>query len=535
MKTKFRHLAATALSVTLSGALLPVVAQTEQNRSANSGAPTQGAIGAAQSGATTNFTMPRIPVEQFTLANGLRVVMSRDTRVPVVSVAMYVDVGSRSEREGRSGFAHLFEHMLYQGSQNVPKGAYDSYVQRAGGSSNGSTSSERTNYFVTVPANQLPVILWLESDRLRALDVSQVNLDNQRAVVQEERRFRIDNVPYAPASLRLNELLFRNRQNANSTIGSMEDLNAANLEDVRQFFSTYYVPNNTVLSIVGDFDLAEARRLVERYFGTIPRGTNQLPAANVAEPSEEVARRTETIEDGFARFPAFRLAWKIPARRTPEHYALSIARTILAGGDSSRLYQRLVKGDESALTIQSFIDERRGPSAFHIFTLPKPGRDSAQVRGVILDEIRRLATEDPSGEEMEKARNIIINGSVRALQSSLARAQRLAEFMVYDGDPNLINTEIENYLRVTPAQVRAAVARYLNTENRVLLEIVPAPRAGGATTARPPGAQPQTSPAPATGEPRPAVAPPQTPPTRPVAPTAEPSPSPANPTRPTQP
>jgi zinc protease len=520
MKINFRNFAAFLVCVVLLSSQI-VSAQTDRPASnTNSQTPT-----------SANFRMPRIPVEQFTLPNGLRVVMSRDARVPVVSVAMYVDVGSRSEREGRSGFAHLFEHMLYQGSQNVPKGVYDSTIQRAGGSSNGSTSSERTNYFVTVPANQLPVVLWLESDRLRALDVSQENLDNQRAVVQEERRFRVDNVPYAPASLRINELLFRNRQNANSTIGSMEDLNAATLQDVREFFATYYVPNNTVLSIVGDFDPAEARRLVERYFGTIPRGRNPIPPVNVAEPSDEVAQRTDRMQDNFARFPAFRFAWKIPARRTPDFYALTIARTILAGGESSRLYQRLVKGDESVLSIQSFIDERRGPSAFHIFALPKPDRDAGQVRQVILDEIRRLATETPSNDEMEKARNIIINQAVRSIQSSLARAQRLAEFMVYDNDPNLINTEIENYLRVTPAQVRAAVARFLNTDNRVLLEIVPAARGG----ARPAAAQPQTSPAPATGEPRPTAPPQQTPPTRPVAPTAQPSPSPANPTRPTQP
>lgn len=521
MKIKFRNLAGVALSLALMAGALPVSAQTDR-RTAGTG---------AQTSTSTNFTMPRIPVEQFTLSNGLRVVLSRDTRVPVVAVAMYVDVGSRNEREGRSGFAHLFEHMLYQGSQNVPKGMYAEQVQRAGGTFNGSTSSERTNYFVTVPASQLPVMLWLESDRLRALDLSQENLDNQRAVVQQERRFRVDNVPYAPASLRINELLFRNRQNANSTIGSMEDLNAATLDDVRQFFSTYYAPNNTVLTIVGDFETAEARRLVERYFGTIPRGATPIPAANVTEPSEEVARRTETIQDSFARFPAFRYAWKIPARRTPEFYALSIARNILAAGDSSRLYQRLIKGDESALAVQSFIDERRGPSAFHIFALPKPGRDAAQIQQVILGEIRRLATEEPSAEEMEKARNSIINGTVRGLQSSLSRALLLSEYAVYDNDPNLINTEIENYLRVTPAQVRAAVARYLNTENRVLLEIVPA----SAGAARPPTAQPTPSPAPSTGQPRPDAAPPQTPPTRPVTPIASPTPTPTNPTRPTQP
>lgn len=479
--------------------------------------------------------LPRVPVERFTLKNGLRVVLSPDNAVPVVSVAIYYSVGSRNERAGRSGFAHLFEHMLFQGSDNVPKGAYFSYVQNAGGTLNGTTSTERTNYFVTLPANQLPLALWLESDRLRSLKVTQENLDNQREVVKEEKRLRIDNQPYATSQLRMSELMYRNPSNAHSTIGSMDDLNAANLADVQDFFKTYYAPNNAVLSIAGDFDTKEARRLIEQYFATIPRQEKPFPAIDVNEPAE-VAVRQETLRDSFAQLPAFRMGWKIPARRTPDFYALRLASELLTDGESSRLYQRLVKGDELALSVGSGIDERRGPSGFLMFGIPKPGVEATRVRAVIDEEIKRLATVAPSADEMQKLRNNLVDTGVRRLQTSLARATQLAEFELYDGDANLINSELENYLRVTPEQIQAAVAKYLNTDNRSVLDIVPAPRGAGNAPAAPqradrpaqPGAPPPTVPAPSPS---------------PVAPTRQPvapeqqgtNPTPTQPEQPQQP
>src|SRR3990172_11879186 len=218
-----------------------------------------------------SFQLPSTPLQQFTLANGLRVILNRDQSVPVVSVAVYYDVGSRNEKEGRTGFAHLFEHMMFQGSENVPKAAHFQYIFNAGGTMNGTTSTERTNYFETLPANQLPLALWLESDRMCSLKVTQENLDNQRHAVQEEKRLRYDNQPYINAFLLINELIFKNPANAHSTIGSMEDLDAATIDDVREFFRIYYAPNNAVLTIAGDFDREEAKALVEKYFEGIPR------------------------------------------------------------------------------------------------------------------------------------------------------------------------------------------------------------------------------------------------------------------------
>lgn len=416
--------------------------------------------------------VPHTAIEQFRLNNGLRVVFNEDHSVPVVSVAVYYDVGSRNEREGRTGFAHLFEHMMFQGSENVPKAAHFQYISNAGGTMNGTTSSERTNYFETLPASQLPLALWLESDRMRSLAVTQENLDNQREAVKEEKRLRYDNQPYVNGFLRLFEMSFKNPANAHSTIGSMEDLDAATVEDIREFFRIYYAPNNAVLSIAGDFDSGETRALIDKYFGTIP-SQPEPPPVDVSEP-EEVASNQDVFVDKLAPVPAFALGWKVPARRTPEFYALSLASHLLFEGESARLYQKLVKGQESVVQIQGGIDERRGPSGLFIVVIPKPDREGQEIRETIFDEIRQLATTGPSDEEMEKLRHNLFNAAVRSRQSSLFRAQQIAEFVLYDGDPELFNTDLQNYLDVNATQIREAVANYLDTDNRVLLDIVPA-------------------------------------------------------------
>ena len=442
-----------------------------------------------------SFEVPHTPIEQFTLDNGLRVVLNQDKSIPVVSVSVYYDVGSRNEPEGRTGFAHLFEHMMFQGSENVPKAAHFQYISNAGGTMNGTTSSERTNYFETLPASELPLALWLESDRMRSLNVTQENLDNQREAVKEEKRLRYDNQPYVNGFLRLFEMSFKNPANAHSTIGSMEDLDAATVDDVREFFRIYYAPNNAVLSIAGDFDRAEAGELIEKYFATIPRQPAP-PPVDVSEPAE-VAERLGTFVDRLAPMPAFALGWKIPERRSPAFYALSLASHLLFEGESARLYQKLVKGEESVVQIQGGIDERRGPSGLFIVVIPKPDREGTQIRDTIFREINALATSGPSEEEMEKLRNNLFNGAVRSRQSSQFRSQQIAEFTLYDGDPELFNTELQSYLDMTADQIRDAVASYLDTDNRVLLEIVPAAMEAAPAEPQPPGEPKQpTAPAP---------------------------------------
>src|SRR5215204_6440286 len=260
------------------------------------------------------FKLEPLEIEEYKLENGLRVVLNRDTTSPVVSVAVYYDVGSRNEREGRTGFAHLFEHMMFQGSENVKKAEHFQFIMKAGGTMNGTTSSERTNYFETLPASELPLGLWLESDRMRSLAVTQENLDNQREAVKEEKRLRYDNQPYGQIFDLIAEMIYKNFSNAHSTIGSMEDLDDATVEDVQEFFRIYYAPNNAVLVLSGAFETETAKELIEKYFGTIP-SQPLPPPLDVAEP-EEVAEKYREYEDSLAPLPAFLMGWKIPPRRT---------------------------------------------------------------------------------------------------------------------------------------------------------------------------------------------------------------------------
>jgi zinc protease len=417
------------------------------------------------------FSLPPLDIEEYRLENGLRVILNRDMSVPVVAMAVYYDVGSRNEREDRTGFAHLFEHMMFQGSDNVPKAGHFQYIMKAGGTMNGTTSSERTNYYETLPANQLPLGLWLESDRMRSLAVTQENLDNQRDAVKEEKRLRYDNQPYGQIFDLINEMIYKNFANSHSTIGSMEHLDAASVEDVQEFFRVYYAPNNAVLVISGAFEPETAKELVQTHFGDIP-SQPLPPSLDVSEP-EEVASQFRQWEDKLAPFPAFLLGWKIPPRRTPESHALYLAGKLLYDGDSSRLYQKLVKGEESVIQLFGFTDERRGPSSIFVGAIPKPEKDLSKIRETIMHEVQSLATHGPTPEEMQKLHNQLFNDAVRMRQSSMTRAQQIAEFALYDGNPALINQELEELLAVTPDAIRHAVDKYLNTANRALLDVIP--------------------------------------------------------------
>jgi predicted Zn-dependent peptidase len=388
-----------------------------------------------------------------------------------VSVAVYYDVGSRNEREGRTGFAHLFEHMMFQGSENVPKAAHFQYVSNAGGTMNGTTSSERTNYFETLPASQLPLALWLESDRMRSLAVTQENLDNQREAVKEEKRLRYDNQPYVNGFLRLFEMSFKNPANAHSTIGSMEDLDAATVEDIREFFRIYYAPNNAVLSIAGDFDDQEARALVNKYFATI---ANQpaSPPVDVDEPPA-VAVNRDTYFDKLAPVPAFASGGRFRRAELPSSTRCLWRAICFLKVRARGSIRNWSKAKNRWCRFKGGIDERRGPSGLFIVVIPKPDHDGNQIRDAIFAEIHQLATEGPSDEEMEKLRNNLFNAAVRSRQSSLFRAQQIAEYTLYDNDPELFNTDLQNYLDVTADRIRDAVAQFLDNDNRVLLDIVP--------------------------------------------------------------
>lgn len=413
-----------------------------------------------------------LQVTRATLDNGLRVVMNQDPTVPTVAVSVYYDVGSRNEEKGRSGFAHLFEHMMFQGSANVGKGEHFGLIINRGGSANGTTSNDRTNYFETLPSNELELGLWLEADRMRSLAITQENFENQRQTVMEERRQRIDNQPYIPSMLRINELAYGDYwPYAHSTIGDMQDLIDAPLEAVQQFFDTHYAPNNAVLSIAGDFNPDEAMRLVEKHLGDIP--ARETPSFSPPALSPQTKERRETMYDPNATLPAFHLAYHIPQSRTPDHYALEVLALILGDGESSRLYQRLVKRDEICQEVAVGTDDRRGPDLFSVWAVMASGHAPSEAQEIVFEEIANTAKNGVTERELQKAKNRMSAAFVFGLQSNMARSQRLAEYELYWGDANLLKLELDHYLAVTAEDVERVAGQYFDRSNRTVLDVLP--------------------------------------------------------------
>lgn len=430
--------------------------------------------------ATTTWQKPLISVTRdFTLPNGLRVLLSEDHSVPVAALAIVYDVGARDERKGRSGFAHFFEHMMFQGSENVGKMDHFKYVEGAGGTLNASTHPDFTNYFEKVPSNQIELALWLESDRMRSLKVTPENFKNQLETVKEEKRQSIDNQPYMPAAIKLEETLFDNWANAHPVIGSFEDLDAADVSDIKSFFKTYYAPNNAVMAIVGDFDAANMQKMVEKYFSSIPK-VAQPPKPDVTEAPAK-GPKTVKVVDAHAKLPGFWMGWKAPHRRDPDTFALTILEKILASGDSSRLYQRMIKGDQVAIQADAGYDVRRGPSAFEAFIVYKPENSPQKVKDIFWSELEKLQKEPVTAEELEKARNQVLrkyfsSGGYTSLQRSIGRAELLAEYTLFYGDPKIMDEDLDAVLKVTPADIQRVAKKYFdkNTVTTVDIETVAA-------------------------------------------------------------
>ena len=413
-------------------------------------------------------------VRKAKLDNGLRVVMSVDHTSPTVAVDVVYDVGGRNEERGRSGFAHLFEHMMFQGSQNVARGEHFKLVTGHGGSLNGTTNEDRTNYFEMLPRSELPLALWLEADRMKTLAVTEFNFKNQRDVVKEEYRMRVENVPYIPAEIRMQSMVFQGWWPYEHTaIGTMADLDAAQLDWVKAFHDAYYAPNNAVLSIVGDFDPDEAMGLVRRFFGDAkPLAT--IPKLDLGALPAQTAPRDATVEDVHAQLPGIILGWSIPAQRTKDHYAIEIAARVLADGESSRLYRTLVRERSLAVDLDFGTSDYRGPndSVDSLFKLAK-GVKAADAQRAIDQEIASLAATGPTDAEMQKVRNRLESGFLLGLQSNYARAQRLAEFELYWGDANLLAGELDRLLAITKDDVRKAVATWLTAARRCRIEVKP--------------------------------------------------------------
>ena len=439
--------------------------------------PTPSEEASAESAGEDSSPLARLPIERHRLDNGLRVVLSPDRTIPTVAIAVYYDVGSRNEERGRSGFAHLFEHMMFQGSANVGKGEHFQLIMNRGGSLNGTTSEDRTNYFETLPSNELALGLWLEADRMRSLAVTAENFENQRQVVKEERRQSYENQPYALSMLRINELAYGDYwPYSHSTIGDMQDLDNAPLEAVQEFFDRHYRPNNAVLSISGDFEPSEALQLIERYFGAIQQ--QAVPAFEPPQLQAQTAERRDSMPDAHAELPAFHIAYHIPTSRTEDHYPLELLALVLGDGQSSRLYQLLVKERELLTDINVSTDDRRGPDLFSFFGIVSRGRSAATAQDLIFQELTRVGRSGITARELEKAHNRVRAYFVFGMQSNMSRAKNLAEFELYHGDARLVRTELDRYLAVTREDVQRVARRYFDATNRTVLDVVPT-SAGG--------------------------------------------------------
>jgi len=427
--------------------------------------------------------VPRIEFTDERLANGLRVIIAEDHLAPVVAVNIWYAVGSKHEPAGKTGFAHLFEHVMFQGSAHVSKAEHIGLIQSVGGTMNGTTWLDRTNYFETVPSHRLELALWLEADRMGTLldALSQENLDNQREVVKNEKRWSYDNRPYGSWNERILAGLFPpEHRYHHPTIGSMEDLDAASVEDVSEFFRTHYAPNNAVLSIVGDVDSNQVREWVARYFGGIPANP-ALPVLlpDLSLPPTLGAERRETVAD---RVPLPRIYWafRAPVFGDPRLDALDLAGQILAGGKGSRLHRRLVRQERLAQDVTLFsLGLVGGSSVTAGWATARPGVDLERLEAVYWEELMELATEAPSADELDRAKALTEADELGALQRVEDRADRLSMYATLFDDPDLANRMLPRYLAVTAEQIRDVCAAVFRPDNRLVLTYLPADQAAG--------------------------------------------------------
>ena len=413
---------------------------------------------------------PRVAFSERTLGNGLRVIVSEDHTVPIAAVAVTYDVGSLNERPGRTGFAHLFEHLMFRGSASVPSGQHGVQVHNVGGDINGTTGKDRTNFYEYLPSAELELALFLEADRMRALTIDQKNLDAEIATVQEERRRSLDNQAYGRAREAVDELAYENFAYRHSTIGSMEDLAAATVTDAKAFFATFYAPNNAVLTIVGDVDTAAAVRLVERYFGDIPAGPRPS-SIDLSEPPQ-TAEKSMTIEDPLARAAQLDIVYHIPPSMTPDNDAAIALASLF--NDSARAPENIVRRAKLALYATAFVIESRGPGLFRIICRVAPGLSAAETEAAIEAEIERLKNGPIEDWEVEMARNLARQEFLSPLSGALNRAILLGEFTVCYRDTGLINTRAAALAAVSAEDMQRVARTFLVRENRTVVTTVPA-------------------------------------------------------------
>ena len=417
-----------------------------------------------------------LPHASYQLPNGLRLLVHEDPSVPLVAVNVWYHVGSGYEEPGRTGFAHLFEHIMFEGSANVPEGDFDNLLEAAGAVNNGSTNPDRTNYYEVLPSNAVELALWLEADRMGGLleTMSPQKLDVQRDVVKNERRQSYENRPYGMFWETASRALYpAGHPYSWSTIGSMDDLSAATLEDVAAFFRRYYVPNNAVISVAGDVDAEEVRAMVERLFGWIPRGAPVARPDVAAPPIPET--RHITLEDRVT-LPQVNLIWRTTPAYQKDDLALQALSEILTGGKNSRLYRRLVYTDPVAQTVTSFNNSQLLSGDFYLRITGREGESLSGLEAAALEEISRLAAAPPTAEELQRATSLMETRLVAGLESIASKADQMNSYFYYTGDADYTGEELARIRALTPADVQRAAREYLEGRNRVVISIVPTGR-----------------------------------------------------------
>ncbi len=431
----------------------------------------------------------RIAFEQFTLPNGLRVIYSEDRSTPIVTVDVWYEVGSRNERRGRSGFAHLFEHMMFEGSAHVKKSEHGQLVERAGGNYNGSTAEDRTNFWETVPSNRLNLALWLEADRMRSLAITEENFENQRQAVKEERRLRVDNQPYAAAFTDGLTWPFDSTScfpYAHTVIGSMADLDAAKVPDVQAFFDTYYAPNNATLVVVGDFSPTELRRLVNQYFAGVPsHAAPETPRCDTGggAASAKGAQRRE-VHDPQANLDLVMRLYRIPEHRSADTPALEILNIILGQGESSRLNVSVVRRDKAAVGAGAVLNpygSRNGPGILAAYGIVNQGVSADRLDSLLSLQLDSIRANGITADELDKAKNVLRAGFIDNRETTLGKAEELHHYLTFHASIDEINTDLDKLLAVTSDDVKRVANTYLAPANLTLLIVRPgaAPASGG--------------------------------------------------------
>ncbi len=424
----------------------------------------------------------RIKFTEYDLPNGLHVILHQDNTTPLVAVTVMYHVGSKNEQPNRTGFAHFFEHLLFEGSDNIKRGEYMKLVKGNGGQLNANTSQDRTFYYEVMPANKLELGLYLESERQLHAKIDQTGVNTQREVVKEEKRQRYDNQPYGTIILEVLKRAYKTHPYRWAPIGSLDDLNAASIDEFRQFYTDFYVPNNAILSIAGDIDVEQSKALVSKYFAEIPRGTKPVYRPTIKEPAQTTEVR-DIVYDNIT-LPAVVQAYHIPAQGTPDYYAIDVLQTLLAGGESSRFNKEIVDKQQKAVATAAVPFGLEDPGLFLTYGIANQGVEADDLEASINTEIDRVKKDLVTDVEFQKVKNQIETNFVNQNARIFGIAENLANYKMYYGDANLINTELDRYNKVTKEDLRRVANQYLTKDNRVVLYYLPKAMEGKTDTGK---------------------------------------------------